>query len=568
MALDKCGLGEGDALSRKRRRYQRSHNAQPCSLKGKGKRRRTPVCTSWAEERHDPLTKLRVFKDMKKGKSVAREPRPTLSSLEEEVQEDEDERMELSDIEWYTRRAVDDESDDDDDLDMSEVELGVMASPRHTTPESDYFKPITSFAEVNNVPTCLYRPLGDIIEEVYLHLGLDLNDKRGLKLLYDVLGEKRTRSGKEIGAVGVFPTRPLPAKDWAALTLARKIIRRDRLAKCAIYRFTFIYSKDQVPSRFLRWQTWNHPTLADIRNGLRLKLDELVSVQHEEALPTPSSPAAIEDELDDEVEEVVDDILSEVGVDDVISGDHTSDEESDEEDFEESDDEEDDEDVVSEEEFINAQVEPSPPATPLRDHEAAAEDEALFEALGLNTPRRHIAALPRTTIHSRLPRALNDSPPGYTERSYRDRSPTPPPPFNAQTDNQVIIAPRFAPAAVVPAVLPRLLPPFTVSTTASQSITAATAPAPVAAPLSRRVNRVTSGEIIMPGGYARPAPTPVSSRHQSTNSTNSFDLALDMEEAETELELAELGDIEPESPAEAGGLLTWGTGLVRSWWSR
>lgn len=564
MALDKCGLGEGDALSRKRRRFQRSQNAQVCGLKTHGKRRRTPVCSSWPEERHDPLTKLRVFRDMKKGKGAARERRSTISSLEEEVQEDDDERMELSDIEWYTRRAVDNEWDNDD-LDMSEVELGVMTSPRQTTPETDYFKPITSFAEVNNVPTCLYRPLGDIIEEVYLHLGLDTADKRGIKLLHDVLGERRTRTGKEIGAVGVFPTRPLPAKDWAALTMARKIIRRDRLAKCAIYRFTFAYSKDEVPARFLRWQTWNHPTLADIKNGLRLKLDEHLAAQDPERSTAPSSPAIIEDELDEEV----DDILSELDVADVISEGAESNEEADEEEGEDSEVEEEDvesdDEVVDEEDFINAQVEPSPPTTPHVDREAAEEDQALFEALGLVTPRRHIAPLPRAAILSRLPRALNDSPPGYTERSYRDRSPTPPPPFNAQTDNLVIIAPSFAPAAVVPAILPRLLPPFAMPTSPSRLATHS--PVTPTAPASRRVNRVTSGEIIMPGGYARPGPRPVTStsrHHQSTNSTNSFDLALDMEEAETELELAELGDLDPEAQPETGGLL----GLVRSWWAR
>lgn len=486
---------------------------------------------------------------MKKGKGVARSSDTSVSDVEEQVDEDDvEERMELSDIEWYTRQAIEgDEWDEDDDLDMSEVELGVMASPRRMTPEPEAFKPIISFAEVNNVPTCLYRPITDIIEEVYLHLGLDPADQRGIKLLHDQLSGRRIRTGKELGSVGVFPTRPLAAKDWAALKLSRKIMRRDRLAKCAIYRFTFTYPKESVPSRFLRWQTWNHPTLAELRNGLRLKLEERDALQ----VVTPSSPAAIEEELDDEVESCVDDLLSEIDADDSVADEEGGEALEDTEVEDESESEE------EEEEEAELSVFDEPPSTPTRIAEAAEEAEVLSEALGLSQSRA-IAPLPRSPIYSRLPRSLNDSPPTYTERMYRDRSPTPPPPFNAQTDNIVVIPPRFSPQSIVPVGLPRLLPPIFIAS-----------PSPPRRPRSRVMTqprpRNTSGEIIIPGSYATrvsaPVPAPV-------REVNTFDLALDMEEAETELELATLAEIESETEPEAAGLVSWGTNLVRSWWSR
>lgn len=569
-------------MSRKRRRYQRKPQAGPCGSRALGKRKRAQICDPWREERDDPLTKLRVFKSMKKGKQVAKEPsEDSVSDIEAAMvdvdeEDDDDERMELSDIEWYTRQmaenewdeAQDEKHDDElDDLDMSEVELGVMASPRRLSPEPEPYKPIVSFAEVNNVPSCLYRPLADIIDEVYTHLGLDTDNRRGVKLLHNMLGERKPRTKQELGSVGVFPTRPMAAQDWAALNLSRKIIRRDRMAKCTIYRFTFAYPKDLVPSRFLDWQTWNHPTLGDIRHGLRLKLDEAeaerevqVDVDH-----VPSSPAAIEEELDDEV----DDILSEV---DSLDEDEESEAvmtEVDDDDLSESDEDEDDAvtaTVATEIEPPIQSLRPEVPPSP----NAAAEDEALYAALGLAESPRRIASLPRvasTAIYSRLSRTAPDSPPQYTERMYRDRSPTPPPPFNAQTDNTVLIAPRFSPAAVVPSILPRLLPPFALSVS------------PTPSPSRRRtrpVARVTSGEIIMPGSFARPAtrpPTvPVAA---ATPAPNSFDLALDMEEAETALELVELPASEAEAEIEddadaarAEGLVSWGTSLVRSWWSR
>jgi hypothetical protein len=553
----------------------------------------------------DPLTKLRVFKDMKKSKSKGKakmegkgkHARTDSSSTDdhsisdiEEVLED-DERMDLSDIEWYTRQDFDDfdeeprtptakarkfDDEEDDDLEMSEVELDVLASPMCISPSPKRTQrtafqvppnPVISVPEINGVPVCLYRPTADIIEEVYNHLGLSMSDHRGIRVLKDLLDTSSTGITKpkssryEVGSSGIFPNRPTAAKDWAALSLTRKIIRRDRLAKSAIYRFTFRYPKDEVPARFLKWQTWNHPTLAEIKQGLRFKLEERAEevVVEEEAASIPSSPAMVESELDD-IEDVpeIDDILSVA-----------------------SELEEEDEGSVSVDmsEYAETEVTPEMDDTGLTETESevdeAEEDEQFFHALGLTgvpeyeSPGAPIRESPRgAPIYSRLSRERDsDSPPNYAPRNYRDQSPTPPPPFNAQTDNDVIILPRFSPLALVPTTLP-LLPAFEMTTITRRVISPL--PTPERRTRSTRTQRrIASGEIVIPGAFARhhiqnrtpPTPTPASRRAAD----ESFQHALDMEEAETALELLQPELDSPEAPS---GVIGWGASVVRSWWRR
>jgi hypothetical protein len=614
-ALDKCGLGGGDAISRKRRRYERlgvpaaststrlRGNAQR-RLANIASRRRAAKMNDWVPTTlHDPLTKLKVFKEMKKakGKGKASHSRNPSSSSDHSISDvdngilDSDERMELSDIEWYTRQTFDDEEEeekinqekmkqnatewdeeDDDDLDMSEVELGVMASPMRVSPRpaSPVFRvspmPIYSVAEANHVPACLYRPTADIIEEVYEHLGLDTSDCRSVRILKELLDDKSTgilrpkSSRYEVGSSGIFPNRPVAARDWAALSLTRKIIRRDRLAKSAIYRFTFRHPKELVPGRFLRWQTWNHPTLTQIKQGLRLKLEEREEAIVAQATMIPSSPAAVEEELDDDLEDVdeLDEILSVTNEldeeDDLSIADNiTIDEGS----------------VIAE----SAELEDTDTGTEVDDNESLAEDERLFEALGLTnipeyeSPARVALATPRRTpIYSRLPRnnrVVDDEPPLYAPRNYRDQSPTPPPPFNAQTDNDVIIQPHFSPAALAPAVS-RLLPAFEMDTMPRRPISPLPSPERRARVSARIQRRVVSGEIVIPGAFAAPAraaavlSTPV-------RMADAFELALDMEEAETALDFLESPS--PNSPALAvggDGIIGWGASIVRSWWRR
>ena len=616
-ALDKCGLTEGDALSRKRRRYERLGNTIQDSLitrrKGKGVRR--APCGSRRRtlqapvDQKDPLTKLRVFKDMKKSKSKGKgkmampargkHTRTDSSSTEdhsvsdiEEVLED-DERMDLSDIEWYTRQDFDDfekeprtpvtkarfYDEEDDDLDMSEVELDVLASPMcispspQGTPRTAFqipANPIVSIPELNSVPVCLYRPTADIIEEVYTHLGLSMSDHRGIKVLRDLLDTPSTGISKpkssryELGSSGIFPNRPTAAKDWAALSLTRKIIRRDRLAKTAIYRFTFRYPKEEVPARFLKWQTWNHPTLAEIKQGLRFKLDERVEeVEVEsEVASSPSSPALVESELDD-LEDVpeIDDILS-------VASELEEEEEA---------------STVDMSEYAETEVAEEVNEAELTETESeiddAEEDEQFFHALGLSgvpeyeSPGRPIRESTRgAPIYSRLSRERDsDSPPNYAPRNYRDQSPTPPPPFNAQTDNDVIVLPHFSPLALVPTVLPQLLPAFE-SAAATRRVISPLPSSERRIRSTRAQRRVVSGEIVIAGAFAQqtslqnrtpPTPTPAPRRAAADDS---FQHALDMEEAETALELLEP---ELESSAEGpSGVIGWGASVVRSWWRR
>jgi hypothetical protein len=510
----------------------------------------------------------------------------------DEVVLDDDERMDLSDIEWYTRQDFDDfedeprtptakarlfEDEEDDDLDMSEVELDVLASPMcispspKRTPRTTFQvppNPVISVPELNGVPVCLYRRTADIIEEVYTHLGLSMSDHRGIKVLKDLLDTTSTGIAKpkssryELGSNGIFPNRPAAAKDWAALSLTRKIIRRDRLAKSAIYRFTFRYPKEEVPARFLKWQTWNHPTLAEIRQGLRFKLDERVNEEvavESEVASVPSSPAMVESELDD-LEDVpeIDNILS------VVS--ELEEEEEGSVDMSEYAATEAAEDGTEDAELTETESEV----------DEAEEDEQFYHALGLagvpeyESPGAPIRESPRgAPIYSRLSRERDsDSPPNYAPRNYRDQSPTPPPPFNAQTDNDVIVLPRFSPLALVPTVLP-LLPAFEMTTVTRRVISPL--PTPERRVRSTRAQRrVVSGEIVIPGAFARqtsiqirtpPTPTPASRRAAD----ESFQHALDMEEAETALELLQP---ELESPEARSGVIGWGASVVRSWWRR
>jgi hypothetical protein len=554
----------------------------------------------------DPLTKLKVFREMKKGKGKAspghsRNPSSSsdhsLSDVENGIFES-DERMDLSDIEWYTRQTFDDdegkldqekiqlgtdwdEEDDDDDLDMSEVELDILASPaspmrvssRSTSPASHVpHTPIYSTAELNSVPACLYRPTADIIEEVYDHLGLDKSDHRSVKALKDLLevksaGITKPKSSRyEVGSSGVFPTRPVAAKDWAALILTRKIIRRDRLAKSAIYRFTFRHPKELVPGRFLKWQTWNHPSLAEIKLGLRLKLEEREDIAAAQAIIVPSSPAAVEAELDDDLEDVpeIEDILSvadEINEEeealngaDAISVDETST----------------DADEASELSDTDTETE-------VDDDESLAEDERLYEALGLTnlpeyeSPGRPAVITPRRSpIYSRLARApvQNDDPPMYAPRNYRQQSPTPPPPFNAQTDNDVIIEPRFSPVVPVPAVRAHLLPAFEMGILPRRPISPLPSPERRARQNARTQRRVASGEIVIPGAFAA-SRIAAQSIPASVSSADAFEHALDMEEAETALDFLESpirGS--PEAARSGDGIIGWGASLVRSLWRR
>jgi hypothetical protein len=618
-ALDKCGLTEGDALSRKRRRYERLGSTRETfiPLRQKGKAARRAPCGSRKRvsrapvDQKDPLTKLRVVKEMKKSRSARKGKSPegkgkgkhartdststkdhSITDVEDEVFEDDDERMDLSDIEWYTRqtfedephtpvtkRAVLDEEDEEaDDLDMSEVELDVLASPMIISPSPKRLQrstfqvpanPVTSIPELNSVPCCLYRPTADIIEEVYTHLGLDKSDQRGIRNLKDLLDQSSTitkpkSSRYELGSSGIFANRPTAAKDWMALSLTRKIIRRDRLAKSAIYRFTFRYSKEDVPARFLRWQTWNHPTLAEIKLGLRFKLDERVeetSEVDEEESQVPSSPAMVESELDDDLDDVpeIDDILSiasELDLDDHASTvDMNQDERS------EMAQDEDDAELTETEDEID---------------EGADEDERLYQALGLGlsgVPEYESPGAPlaspsprRAPVYSRISRSVSDDPPTYAPRNYRDQSPTPPPPFNAQTDNDVVVLPRFSPLAAV-AALPQLLPAFEMNLLSRRVISPL--PTPRRSRTSRAQRRVVSGEIVIPGAFASrqtpPTPTPAA-RVSRASAEDAFQHALDMEEAETALDFFES---ESQSPQAAqSGVIGWGTSLVRSWWRR
>lgn len=527
-----------------------------------------------------------------KGKHIRTDSSSTddhsISDIEEVLEDDE--RMDLSDIEWYTRQDFDDfdegprtpkatarkfDDEEDDDLEMSEVELDVLASPMCISPSPKQSprtsfqvpsNPVISIPELNGVPVCLYRPTSDIIEEVYTHLGLSMSDHRGIRVLKDMLDTSSTGITKpkssryELGSSGIFANRPTAAKDWAALSLTRKIIRRDRLAKSAIYRFTFRYPKDDVPARFLKWQTWNHPTLAEIKQGLRFKLEERAEevVVEQEAVSIPSSPAMVESELDD-LEDVpeIDDILS------IAS---------------ESEDEEEEESVsVDMSEDAETEVMPDMDDAELTETESevdeAEEDEQFFHALGLTgVPEYESSSAPvresprGAPIYSRLRERDSDSPPNYAPRNYRDQSPTPPPPFNAQTDNDVIILPRFSPLASVSS--PPLLPAFEMTTITRRVISSL--PTPERRTRStRNQRRVASGEIVIPGAFARhhvqnrtpPTPTPASRRAAD----ESFQHALDMEEAETALELLEPEVDSPEAPS---GVIGWGASVVRSWWRR
>jgi hypothetical protein len=563
-----------------------------------------------------------------KGKHVRTESSSTdhsLSDVEDGIFED-DERMDLSDIEWYTRQdfGADDEprtprartalldDEEDDDLDMSEVELDVLASPMSPmsiSPERKYrpafvvpVQPVISVPELNSVPCCLYRPTADIIEEVYDHLGLDKTDRRGIKALNDLLdvrtGMSRPKySRQELGSSGVFSNRPTLAKDWAALILTRKIIRRDRLAKSAIYRFTFRFPKEQVPMQFMKWQTWNHPTLAEIKNGLRLKLDEQLEPavteeeqeeEEEEVEPVaPSSPAMVESELGDGLDDIPE-------IDDILSVANELESESDEEDETSSDVSvvmrSHDEIEVTPEMDDQSELTETETEDDDEDNRTEVEEEAqFFQALGLSGMHEEeqspgydefMRLTRRAPIYSRLPRARQDSdePPSYAPRNYRDQSPTPPPPFNAQTDNDVIILPRFSPLAAASTVLPRLLPAFEGNTTNASARIISPLPTPRRSRnASRNQRRVVSGEIVIPGAFAAmrrpqtpPTPSPAPRRLPVyVSGEEAFQHALDMEEAETALDLFEDGSEVVDDP-EGGrpGVLGWGSSLVRSWWRR